>query len=110
MNGFYLLESWKIAKNNNRLLESNIQLAQNIVDQKNQNSFEALDQYKEKILKRSGYRKSGEQIFDISQIDNLTQEESDDLSEKNKNNPQKWFTCLFGKNKLIVDNTNTTCR
>jgi hypothetical protein len=104
-NAFYTLENFKVSKGNEKLLEQKSQLE---LDKKNlieQNSYEFLENYKEKTIKKAGYKKTGEKIFDIANIDQT----KDDQKSIQTSNLEKWSKCLFSKNAHEqYARTNTT--
>jgi FtsZ-interacting cell division protein ZipA len=94
-NGFYTLENYKVAKGNQKLTDQKSQLEQDKKNLLDQNSYEFLENYKDKTIKRAGFKKTGEEIFDISTIDKKKDE------QRNQNqipNLEKWYKCIFTKN------------
>ena len=108
-NSFYLLEGWKINKNNIRTSEVNIELQQKIDDIKIKNDYKNLDSYKDKIIKISGYKKPDEQVIDTSILETQLENEKIQNSVESKNNPSRWLTCLFGRNNEF-ETVLTSCR
>lgn len=113
-NGYYVLENFKISKNNKRTQDQGIQLGQDKKNLLDQNSFEFLDTYKDKIIKKAGFKKTGEEVIDIS-ITDLNKDKK--MSQQDIPNYQRWQKCLFTLNyqyELINDNeqliSNDLCR
>jgi hypothetical protein len=114
LNGFYILENFKVNKNNQRTINQKNQLEQDKKNLTDQNSFELLDSFKTKMVKKKGFKYAGEEVFDISDID--TKKEILSTSQEIPNY-QKWYNCLFtinfqeqssNDNEQIV--TNNLCR
>jgi hypothetical protein len=91
-NGFYTLENYKVAKGNQKLTDQKLQLEQDKKNLLDQNSYEFLDDYKDKTIKKAGFKKAGEQIFDISKID---QRKDEQKNQNQATNIEKWYKCLF---------------
>ena len=113
-NGFYILENFKVSKNSQRISDQKTQLEQDKKNLLEQNSFEFLDSYKDKMVKKSGFKNAGEDIFDLSSIDSK-KVGSSKLQETS--NFQKWYKCLFTVNfqDKVTDNneqvaSNNLCR
>lgn len=102
-NGYYILENYKITRNNQKIEEQNSLLEQDKKNLLSQNSYEFLDTYKDKIIKRSGFKKSDEQIFDVSKIDVGETEKNDKITGSSIPNQIKWYNCLFVKNTKLID-------
>jgi hypothetical protein len=94
-NGFYVLENFKVSKNNQRITDQKIQLEQDKKNLMDQNSFEFLDTYKDKIIKKAGFKNAGEEVIDISTVD-LKKEKA--TNQQAVPNYQKWYQCLFTNN------------
>jgi hypothetical protein len=94
-NGFYTLENYKVVKGNQKLTDQTVQLEQDKKNLLDQNSYEFLDDYKDKTIKKAGFKKTGEQIFDISQIDQKKDEQN---NQSQVTNLEKWYNCLFTRN------------
>lgn len=95
LNGFYVLENFKVSKNNQRVTDQKTQIEQDKKNLSDQNSYEFLDSFKTKRVKRAGYKYAGEEVFDISAIDSKK-----DQANKSQEIPnyQKWYSCLFTVN------------
>ena len=108
-NSFYLLEGWKINKNNIRTSETNIELQQKIDDIKIKNDYKNLDSYKDKIIKLSGFKKPDEQVIDTSILETQLENEKIQTIVNTKNNPSRWWMCFFGRNNEF-ETVLTSCR
>jgi hypothetical protein len=113
-NSFYVLENFKVNKNNQRITEQKTQLEQDKKNLMDQNSFEFLDTYKDKIIKKAGFKNAGEEVVDISAVD-LKKDKPNNSQEIP--NYQKWQKCLFTtsfQDKNIDNNeqvaTNNLCK
>ena len=103
-NGFYVLENFKVSKNNQFITDQKAQLEQDKKNLMDQNSFEFLDSYKDKMVKKAGFKNAGEEVFDISNIDNKKENIS---NSQQTSNYQKWYKCLFTNNfQEKIENTN----
>jgi hypothetical protein len=103
-NCFYVLENFKVSKNNQRIIDQKTQLEQDKKNLLDQNSFEFLESFKDKTIKKAGFKNTGEEVFDIGSIDS----KKDDKTTQNINpNYEKWYKCLFTDNfseKIIENN------
>jgi hypothetical protein len=110
-NGYYMLENYKLSKNNQKIESYNLILEEEKKSLLNQNSYEFLETYKDKIIKKSGFKKNDEQIFDISKID-IAETNKDDNISLNLSNWQKWYNCLWSRNTKtdLQEKNNPFCR
>ncbi len=113
LNSFYILENFKVSKNNILITNQKVELEQAKKNLLTQNSFEFLDNYKDKMIKKAGFKNIGEDVFDISIIDSQKEDYS---NSSNIPNYQKWYKCLFTTNfqeKIIGTDqitTNNLCK
>jgi hypothetical protein len=113
-NSFYMLENFKVSKNNQQIIDQKAKLEQDKKNLMDQNSFEFLDTYKDKIIKKAGFKNAGEEVIDISAVD-LKRDRP--ASQQEVANYQKWYKCLFTTNfqDVILDTneqaaTNNLCK
>jgi hypothetical protein len=113
-NGFYTLENFRVNKNNQQITDQKTELEQDKKNLMDQNSFEFLDSYKQKMVKAAGFKYAGEEIFDIGAIDT---KKPNSTNTNQIPNYQKWYKCLFtnslqdkvqGNNQQLV--SNNLCR
>lgn len=110
LNGFYLVETYKISKKNIILTDYKTTINQSINNLKNQNSYELLDLYKDKIIKRSSYKKTDEQVYDISNLENNFDQNSTQDQSKPFSNFNNWYKCLVKSNKFSTTNPESFCK
>ena len=109
LNCFYLIENGKINKINRQLKDYSLSLEQSIVSLKSQNTLESLDLYKDKIIKKSSYKKIDEEVFDITEFDQNFSKISS-TNQTQTQNYQKWLDCLTGNKTLSISNNSSFCR
>lgn len=111
-NGYYALENYKITRNNQKIDEQNNILEQDKKNLLSQNSYEFLETYKDKVIKRSGFKLTDEQIFDVSKIDINQTNKIDKLTQNSISNPTKWYNCIFIKNPKLeeTEKNNPLCK
>jgi hypothetical protein len=104
-NSFYLMENFKVNKANLVLTQQKLQLEEDKKNLIDENSYEFLDSFKDKTIKKAGFKKTGEQVFDISNID----QKKDLKVESNQiSNYQKWYSCLFSNQNSFTAQKNYT--
>jgi hypothetical protein len=94
-NGFYVLENFKVTKSNQLILDQKTQLEQDKKNLMDQNSFEFLDTYKDKIIKKAGFKIAGEEVIDLTAID-LKKDKP--TNQQEIPNYTKWQKCLLTTN------------
>jgi hypothetical protein len=110
-NCFYALENFKIQKTNTKLRVYAETLQQHVTSLKGQNTYESLDLYKDKIIKKSNYRQNGEEVLDFSGFDQA-QLINQDKVISDTDVWQKWFNCVRGQSELTkrIAETNNFCK
>lgn len=113
-NGFYILENFKVSKTNQAITDQKSKLEQDKKNLLDQNSFEFLDSYKDKMVKRAGFKNAGEEVFDSSYLDS---KKDVHYNSQELTNYQKWYKCLFtvSFNDNLLDNnqnivSNNLCK
>ncbi len=108
-NCFYALENFKIQKTSLKLKVYAENLQQHVTSLKNQNTYESLDLYKDKIIKKSNYRQNGEEVMDFTAFDQ-GQLVNQDKFDSSVDIWQKWINCLTTQSDTKKVDTTSFCR